>query len=288
MLPFADRRTAGRLLAEELKGFSNERTVVLGLPRGGVAVAREVTRMLDVPLDVIVTRKIGYPVQPELGVGAIAEGGAGPVFDDGLLERLGLTPEDLTGVVAAEEAELARRVRVYRGDRPPPDVTGRGVIVVDDGLATGVTARAALRSLRAAGAGSVVLAVPVAPPSAAEAMRDEADKVVFLVTPRLFSSVGEWYTSFGQLSDADVLALLTPEQDRGRLPPQWGNRPRWMLRRRRLRRRSRGACAGGARPSAPPRSGRPTRRTSPAGRWRSSGTPAAPGRTGRSPWPYAP
>ena len=168
--------------------------------------------MLDVPLDVIVTRKIGYPVQPELGVGAIAEGGAGPVFDDGLLKRLGLTPEDLADVVAAEEAELARRVRVYRGDRPPPDVTGRGVIVVDDGLATGVTARAALRSLRAAGAGSVVLAVPVAPPSAAQAMRDEADQVVFLVTPPLFSSVGEWYTSFGQLSDADVLALLTPER----------------------------------------------------------------------------
>ncbi|HEX6523394.1 MAG TPA: phosphoribosyltransferase [Streptosporangiaceae bacterium] len=222
MLPFADRRTAGRLLAEELKGLYHERTVVLGLPRGGVAVAREVARLLDAPLDVIVTRKIGYPVQPELGVGAIAEGGAGPVYDDGLLKRLGLTPEDLTGVVAAEEAELARRIRVYRGDRPLPDVAGRGVIVVDDGLATGVTARAALRSLRAAGARSVVLAVPVAPPSAAETMRGEADQVVFLATPRLFSSVGEWYTSFGQLSDADVLALLTPEQDRGRLPPSMG------------------------------------------------------------------
>lgn len=208
MLPFADRRTAGRLLAERLKDFTDERSVVLGLPRGGVAVAREVARMLDVPMDVIVTRKIGYPVQPELGVGAVAEGGAGPVFDDALLKRLGLTPEDLTGVVAAEEAELARRVRVYRGGRPAPDVAGRGVTVVDDGLATGVTARAALRSLRAAGAGPIILAVPVAPSSAAAAMRDEADRVVILVTPRCFSSVGEWYTSFGQLSDADVLALL--------------------------------------------------------------------------------
>jgi putative phosphoribosyl transferase len=209
MLPFADRRTAGRLLAEDLKGLFDERTVVLGLPRGGVAVAHEVAGVLDVPMDVIVTRKIGYPPQPELGVGAIAEGGAGPVFDDELLERLRLTPGDLAAVVAAEEAELARRVRVYRGDRPPPDVAGRDVIVVDDGLATGVTARAALRSLRAAGAGSVVLAVPVAPPSAAEIMREEADRVVILAAPPGFSSVGEWYTSFGQLSDADVMALLT-------------------------------------------------------------------------------
>jgi putative phosphoribosyl transferase len=208
MLPFADRRTAGRLLAEDLKGLITERTVVLGLPRGGVAVGHEVAGMLDVPFDVIVTRKIGYPPQPELGVGAIAEGGAGPVFDDEMLQRLGLTPADLGGVLAVEEAELARRVRVYRGDRPPPDVSGRDVMVVDDGLATGVTARAALRSLRAAGAGPNVLAVPVAPPSAAETMREEADLVVILVTPRRFSSVGEWYTSFGQLSDADVLALL--------------------------------------------------------------------------------
>jgi putative phosphoribosyl transferase len=238
MPQFADRRAAGRLLAARLKGICSERTVVLALPRGGVPVGHEIAVALDVPLDVIVTRKIGYPPTPELGVGAIAESLAPsappvlsaplappalsappappappaslaePVFDWELLDRLGLTPASLAEVVAAEQEELARRVRVYRGGRPPPAVAGRRVIVVDDGLATGGTARAALRSLRAAGASSLLLAIPVAPPSAAEAMSAEADEVVILATPRRFASVGEWYASFGQLTDADVLELL--------------------------------------------------------------------------------
>jgi putative phosphoribosyl transferase len=209
-VPFPDRHAAGRLLAENLKDFSAERPVVLALPRGGVPVASEIAAALQAPLDVIVTRKIGYPPQPELGVGAIAEGGAEPVYDLDLLRRLQVDPAELATVVEAEQAELARRVRVYRGGRPPLNVAGRSVIVVDDGLATGVTARAALRSLRAADAGTLVLAVPVAPPSAVKAMRDEADRIVISITPRIFSSVGEWYHSFGQLSDADVLALLEP------------------------------------------------------------------------------
>jgi putative phosphoribosyl transferase len=213
VLPFPDRRAAGRLLAERLKGevaLDNwpERTVVLALPRGGVAVAKEVATLLGVPMDVIVTRKIGYPFQPELGVGAIAEGLQEPVYDFGLLNRLALAPADLAGVVAAEEAELARRVRIYRSGRPLPPVAGWCVIVVDDGLATGATARAALRSLRTAQAEHLVLAVPVAPPSSATSMRAVADQVVILATPSRFSSVGEWYMAFGQLSDADVLALL--------------------------------------------------------------------------------
>jgi putative phosphoribosyl transferase len=192
----------------------SERTLVLGLPRGGVAVAEQVAAVLAVPMNVMVTRKIGYPPQPELGVGAIAEipGGSGsgpPVYDAGLLNALSITPADLVEVVAGEEAELARRVRVYRGGDPLPRVAGWCVIVVDDGLATGVTARAALRSLRAAQAAHLVLAVPIAPVSAAAAMHAEADQVIILATPRRFSSVGEWYGSFGQLSDADVLALLT-------------------------------------------------------------------------------
>ena len=213
VLPFPDRRTAGLLLGERLADSVAldrwpERTMVLGLPRGGVAVAQQVAAVLGVPMDVIVTRKIGYPPQPELGVGAIAEGLQQPVYDCGLLERLGLTQEDLGPVVAAEEAELDRRVRTYRGGNPLPRVADWCVIVVDDGLATGATARAALRSLRTAQAAHLILAVPVAPASSALSMRAEADQVIVLATPSRFSSVGEWYLAFGQLSDADVLALL--------------------------------------------------------------------------------
>jgi putative phosphoribosyl transferase len=212
MLPFADRRAAGLLLAERVNDAVEldhwpERAMVLALPRGGVAVAKQVAVALGLPLDVIVTRKIGYPRQPELGVGAIAEGLAQPVYDPVLLDRLSLSPPALAAVAAAEEAELARRVRVYRGG-PLPPVAGWCVIVVDDGLATGVTARAALRSLRAAQAGHLVLAVPVAPPAAASSLRAEADQVIIVETPSRFTSVGQCYTAFGQLTDADVLALL--------------------------------------------------------------------------------
>ena len=213
VLPFPDGRTAGTLLAERLTravSFDEwaERTTVLALPRGGVAVAKQVATLLDVPMNVIVTRKIGYPPQPELGVGAIAEGLGPAVYDASLLDRLSLSPADLAPVVAAERAELARRVRVYRGGLPLPEVAGRCVIVVDDGLATGATARAALRSLRAAKVGHLVLAAPVAAPPAAEEMHAEADQVIILATPHRFRSVGQWYRSFGQLTDADVLALL--------------------------------------------------------------------------------
>ena len=213
LLPFPDRRAAGTLLGKRLIDAVAledwaERAVVLALPRGGVAVAKQVAAVLGMPMNVIVTRKIGYPRQPELGVGAIAEGLGTAVFDTSLLARLSLSPADLAPVVAAEKAELARRVRVYRGGRPLPRLAGWCVIGVDDGLATGVTARAALRSLRAAQAAYLVLAAPVAAPAAAEEMRAEADRVIILATPRRFRSVGQWYTSFGQLSDADVLTLL--------------------------------------------------------------------------------
>ncbi|MEV4099817.1 phosphoribosyltransferase family protein [Nonomuraea sp. NPDC049649] len=202
---FADRRDAGERLAARLAGIRDP--VVLALPRGGVEVAEPIVRRLGGVLDVLVTRKIGYPPSPEFGVGAIAEGGE-PVFDLPMLHRLGMTPEDLEPQVAAERRELARRVAAYRGDRPLPDLAGREVIVADDGLATGVTARAALRAVAAARPGRVTLAVPVGARETVEAMRGEADEVVVLCAPADFRAVGQWYERFDQLSDADVLAVL--------------------------------------------------------------------------------
>jgi len=201
--------------------------VVLAIPRGGVPVAVGVARALSAPLDVIMVRKIGHPAAPELGLGAIAEDGSGgagePFFDAEMLGRVGLTRDDLAGVVARERVELARRVAVYAPRRPASAsegstvLAGRLVIIVDDGLATGVTARAALRAVRARGAASTVLAVPVAAPAAAHDMEKETGEVVTLVTPRRFRSVGEWYADFGQLTDADVLTLLSPG---GTTPPR--------------------------------------------------------------------
>ena len=209
---FSDRAAAGLLLGECLRlaiGNSShpERTVVTALPRGGVAVGAGVARCLGVPLEVLVTRKIGHPDEPEVGLGTIAEGGE-PVFALGLLEEVRLRPDDLAGIGAVERAELARRVAVYLGGLPPPDFTDRHVIVVDDGLATGVTARAALRAVHAGAPALVTLAVPVAPAVTVEAMKAETGGVVTLVTPRRFRSVGEWYAEFGQLTDSDVLTLL--------------------------------------------------------------------------------
>lgn len=206
-LPYADRSEAGRVLAERLAPAGLEGAVVLALPRGGVPVGHEIARRLSCPLDVLVTRKIGYPPQPELGVGAIAEGGA-PVFDDALLARLGLTEEDLAATVAAERAELTRRIEVYRRGRPLPETAGRPVIVVDDGLATGGTARAAVRALRGRGPSRLVLAVPVGAADTVAALEAEVDELVVPAAPRDFRAVGQWYRDFEQLTDADVVAWL--------------------------------------------------------------------------------
>ena len=208
---FRDRRQAGRELAARLRERQDEGAlpdpVVLALPRGGAAVAFEVARALDAPLDVLVVRKIGAPFHEEFGVGAMAGDGI-PLYDEDALLRLGLSEADLAPVVARERAEQRRREERDRQGRPPPDTRGRTVIVVDDGLATGSTARAALRALRARDPGHLVLAVPVGSAEGVTLMRSEADEVLCLHEPAAFMAVGQWYEEFDQLTDEDVLDAL--------------------------------------------------------------------------------
>lgn len=204
---FRDRVDAGRRLGARLAELGlADGPLVLGLPRGGVTVAAEVAAALGGRLDVLVARKLAHPQQPELALGALAEGGS-PVWDAAMLRSMGLTSDDLVYVVAAERRELARRVATYRGDRPAPDVRGRVVVLVDDGVATGATARAALRALRDQGAARLLLAVPVAA-AASLAMLTDADDIVALLTPRDFVAVGRWYDDFTQLTDDDVRRAL--------------------------------------------------------------------------------
>lgn len=205
---FADRDQAGRALADRLAERmpaepGRDRPLVLALPRGGVPVAAAVAERLPGDLDLVIARKIGAPGRPELGVGAIAEDGP-PVLDRSTLRSLGITEADLAGTIAAERAELTRRARRYRRDRPPPEVTGRTVVLVDDGLATGVTARAALRWLHGRRPERIVLAVPVCSRPARDALAGDADLLVCLHAPDPFAAVGHWYGDFRQLTDADV------------------------------------------------------------------------------------
>jgi putative phosphoribosyl transferase len=204
---FRDRADAGRQLAWRLQQYRMEAPIVVGLARGGVPVAAEVARALGAPLDVLVVGKLPCPWQPELALGAIGEGDA-IVLNQPLIAGIGLAPANLQAVIEAERAELERRVARYRGGRPAAPVEGRTVIVVDDGLATGATARAAIKALRRRGARRVVLAVPVAPPQTVRALGGVADQVVALATPTAFLAVGQSYENFPQISDEDVTRLL--------------------------------------------------------------------------------
>jgi putative phosphoribosyl transferase len=206
-MQFKDRTEAGRRLANLLRRLEGQDVVVLALPRGGVPVGLEIARALGAQLDVLGVRKLGAPMQPEFGIGAIAEGGV-RVLDARSMAATGLSERSIVDVEAREREELERRVRRYRGDRELPDLAGRIVVVVDDGLATGVTARAACRAVRAHHPARIVLAVPVAAPQSVEALRSEADEVVAVITPDELRAIGAWYRRFDQTTDEEVLAML--------------------------------------------------------------------------------
>jgi predicted phosphoribosyltransferase len=204
---FRDRDDAGRRLAARVLALHLADPVVLALPRGGGPVAAQVARAIGAPLDVILVRKLGVPTQPELAMGALGEEGVRVLARDNLA-RAHVRADQLADVERRERDELARRARTYRGDREPLPITGRTVVIVDDGLATGASARAAVEVARARGAGRVVLAVPVAPPETVAALRANTDDVVSLETPAAMAAIGQWYDDFSQTSDAEVVAHL--------------------------------------------------------------------------------
>ena len=204
---FHDRHEAGRVLAERLHGHVGSTAIALALPRGGVPVAAEVARRLAIPLDVFVVRKLGVPGHPEIAMGALASGGIRVVNHD-VVAAFRVSREVIDAVARTESAELERRERAYRGTRPPADVRGWTALLIDDGLATGATMRAAVKALRLREAARIVVAVPVGAPETCGALAAEVDEVVCAVTPRPFLAVGYWYEEFEQTTDEEVRTLL--------------------------------------------------------------------------------
>ena len=204
---FEDRADAGRVLAAKVAELGLQHPVVLGLPRGGVPVAAEVARALGAPLDVFVARKVGAPGHEEYGIGAVAEGGAW-VADEAVLPRLGITPDEFDRLAAREDAAVVAQVERFRQGRPLPSIVGREVVLVDDGLATGMTALAALRALRRLRPARLVLAEPVCAASAVHLLAGEADDVVCVHQPEEFHAVGAWYGDFSPTADDEVLRLV--------------------------------------------------------------------------------
>jgi putative phosphoribosyl transferase len=212
---FRDRAEAGQRLGAALHRFIALSPVVLALPRGGVVVGAEVARALRAPLDIVVVRKLGAPRHSELAIGAVADvGGPRVLLDEGLVRRLGVDREYLEREVEEQVAEIHRREATYRGDRPPLAVEGRVVILVDDGIATGSSVRAALRAVRGRKPGWLVLATPVGAPESLSLLRSECDEVVCLLAPEHFRAVGEFYEDFSQTEDEEVIALLERARER--------------------------------------------------------------------------
>jgi putative phosphoribosyl transferase len=208
---YFDRRDAGRKLAELLRPYAGEQTVVLALPRGGVPVGFEVALALNVPLDIFVVRKLGAPGQPELAIGAVASGGV-YVLNHRIVKALGVTEAEIAPLLERESQEIIRREKLYRGDRPPIDIAGKTVIVTDDGLATGASMLVSVDAIRALRPQRIVVAVPVAPPETITRLRHVADDVVCPLVPPQFNAVGEWYENFAQTTDDEVKQLLSLAQ----------------------------------------------------------------------------
>jgi len=205
---FVNRKEAGEILSEALSGYAGKSGIlVLALPRGGVPVAYEVAKALSAPLDLWLVRKLGVPGQEELAMGAIA-GKNTLVLNDDIIAALNISQPTIDSIIAREQAELERRNKHYRHGKPPPDVEGNTILIIDDGLATGATMRAAIASLRQAAAARVIAAVPVGAMSTCRKIGQEADELVCLHTPEPFYGVGQWYSDFSQTSDEEVLALL--------------------------------------------------------------------------------
>jgi predicted phosphoribosyltransferase len=212
---FLNRQDAGRQLAKALSGYKNRHPVVLALPRGGVPVAAEVASYLDAPIDLVLVRKIGVPTQPELAMGAVVDGGAPIVIrNDDVIFSAGIAADEFNAVRDLELAEIERRRQRYIGDRPRVEITGAVAIVIDDGIATGATMKAALRAVRKRGPRELVLAVPVAPGDTIEDLRAEVDALICLETPAIFGAIGFFYDDFRQVSDNEVIAILN------RFPPK--------------------------------------------------------------------
>ena len=208
-MDFRDRSDAGRKLAKALSSYKDRNPVVLALPRGGVPVAAEVAAALDAPLDLILVRKIGVPTQPELAMGAVVDGTAPIVVrNEEVIELSGTTADEFDAACASELEEIERRRQLYIGDRARAEIAGQVVIVIDDGIATGATTRAALQAIRNRKPKELVLAVPVAPPDTITKLRGEVDALICLETPELFGAIGYFYRDFRQVSDQEVVAIL--------------------------------------------------------------------------------
>ncbi len=218
---FTDRTDAGRRLAAKLAGYAKRPDVlVLGIPRGGVPVALEVARTLQAPLDVFLSRKLGVPGQEELAFGALASGGL-RVLDQDLIDELGISGDEIERITDRVKAELERRERVYREGKPSLDVAGKTVLLVDDGIATGASTLAAIKTLRQMRPAKLVLAVPVAPASTCKRLREQVDELVCVQEPESFYAIGQFYEDFSQVTDAEVIELLR----QGAQPPESRQRP---------------------------------------------------------------